>query len=305
MGTMHFGWTDLQIFLHVCEAGSMTAAAARCHLTLAAVSARIRGLEEASGVLLLARGARGVTPTPAGTVLATHARSLFEQVQRLERDLIHARAAPARPLVVLANSASLARPWAPALTELHDAAVIVRESASEATIRSLRSGAADVGIVSDAVDTRGLTSHELGPDPLVLVVGHAHAWARRTSVRFAEAATLPWIAWGEQGALSTHLLLRAAAAGVQLVPTCTYPAAAGVLQLVARGLGVTVLPQAVVQQYGGGHAVACLRLEERWADRTLLACCPSGDPVRRRVMEQIARHWPSTPRVPAPALLHP
>ena len=293
---MHFGWTDLQIFLHVCEAGSMTAAAARCHLTLAAVSARIRGLEEASGVLLLTRGARGVTPTPAGTVLASHARSLFEQVQRLERDLVHVRAAPARPLVVLANSASLARPWAPALAELHDAAVIVRESASEATIRSLRSGAADVGIVSDAVDTRGLTSHELGPDPLVLVVGLEHAWARRASVRFGEAASLQWIAWGEQGALSTHLLLRAAAAGVQLVPRFTFPAAAGVLQLVARGLGVTVLPKAVVHQCGAGQAIACIRLEERWAERTLLACCTSdGDPVRRKVMEQIARHWPATP----------
>lgn len=289
---MHFGWTDLQVFLHVCEAGSMTAAAARCHLTLAAVSARIRGLEEASGVLLLARGARGVTPTAAGMVLASHARQVFAQVQRLQQDLLHARAAPARPTVVLANSAALARRWAPALAQLRHAPVLVRESASEVTVRSLQSGAADVGIVSDAVDTRGLATRDLGPDPLVLVVARGHAWSARASVPFREAVQLPWIAWGEQGALSTHLLLRAAAAGVQLAPGWTYPAADGVLALVARGVGVTVMPQAVVRQHGGEAGVACVPLEDRWAQRRLLAChSESGDPMRREVVESIAMHW--------------
>lgn len=289
---MHFGWTDLQIFLHVCEAGSMTAAAARCHLTLAAVSARMRGLEESSGVLLLARGPRGVTPTAAGTVLASHARRVFEQVQRLERDLLHARRAPEQPLVVLANSAALARGWAPAVAEPNDATILVRESASESTVRSIRSGAADVGIVSDAVDTHGLATHDLGPDPLVLVVPCDHGWGRRQGVRFSEALQLPWIAWGEQSALSTHLLLRAAAAGVQLAPRFTYPAAGGVLQLVARGLGVTVLPEAVVQQHAGLEEVRCVRLEDRWAQRRLLACHAGGAaPLRQQVTERIVRHW--------------
>lgn len=296
---MHFGWTDLQIFLHVCEAGSMTAAAARCHLTLAAVSARIRGLEEAIGTVLLARGARGVTPTVAGAVLAGHARLVFEQVQRLERDLLHAREVPVRPLVVLANSAGLARPWAPALAQLQQAPVLVRESPSEVTVRSIRSGVADVGIVSDAVDTHGLAIQDLGPDPLVLVVARGHAWSARESVRFDEAVQLPWIAWGEHGALSTHLLLRAAAAGVPLAPRFTFPALAGVLQLVACGLGVTVLPEAVVRQHGGAEGIAPVRLEDRWAQRRLLAChLASGDPLRQQVAQRIVAQWalPAMPR---------
>ncbi|MGV3571435.1 MAG: LysR family transcriptional regulator [Ramlibacter sp.] len=292
---MHFGWTDLQIFLHVCESGSMTAGAARSHLTLAAASARIRALEEASGVLLLARQPRGVTPTAAGTVLAGHARLVLEQVQRLEHDLVHARAAPVRPLVILANSSALARPWTLALAESQHAPVLVRESASEVAVRSLRSGCADVGIVSDAVETEGLATHELGPDPLVLVVAQDHAWAGRESVRFAEASRLAWVSWGERSALSTHLLLRAAACGVQLVPGFTYPTAGGVLQLVALGLGVTVLPEAVVHQHGAVEGIACVRLDDRWAQRRLLACHSlNGDPRRRQVAEQISRHWPAS-----------
>ena len=77
-------------FLAIVEAGSMTAAAQRCHLTLAAVSARMRAMEASSGTLLLERRARGVVPTPAGEVLAAHARIVVYQVRQLEDDLGHA-----------------------------------------------------------------------------------------------------------------------------------------------------------------------------------------------------------------------
>lgn len=298
---MRFAWADLQIFLHVCEAGSMTAAAGRCHLTLAAVSARVRSLEESNGLVLLKRGPRGVSPTAAGAVLARHARLVFDQVQRLESDLLHARPAAARGTVLLANSSALARPLTEAVAELAagDAPFLVRESTSEATVQALRSGAADVGIVSDAVDTRGLSARVLGPDPLVLVAARGHALARRASVRFEEVLAQPWIAWSEQGALSTHLLVRAAALGSALQAGVTYPDARGVLQLVARGLGVTVLPQAIVDQHAAQDAVACVPLEDRWAQRRLLAChLEGGNPLRARVADSLARHWPRAPATP-------
>jgi DNA-binding transcriptional LysR family regulator len=292
---MRFAWTDLQIFLHVCEAGSMTAAAERCHLTLAAVSARVRSLEEANGVVLLQRHARGVSPTAAGEVLARHASLLFGHVQELERDLLHARPGTRRPTVLLANSSALARPLAEALLEPSESdtqpEVVVRESPSEATVIAIRSGAADVGIVSDAVDTRGLATQELGPDPLVLVVPRDHALARRQSVLFREVLEQPWVTWGEQSALTTHLLMRALALGARLQARLTYPRLAGVLQLVGRGAGVTVLPQAVVDQEAA-EGIACVGLEDSWARRRLLAChIDDGNPMRARLANTLQRHW--------------
>lgn len=293
---MRFDWTDLQVFLQVCEAGSMTAAGERCHLTLAAVSARIRSLEESNGIVLLQRRPRGVVPTAAGEVLARHARTVLEQVQRLERDLLHARHPCAPGLVLLANSAALARPLAPALADMAacGATVLVRESPSEATVQALRSGAADVGIVSDAVETRGLVSRVLGPDPLVLVVARDHALAGRASLRFGQALAQPWIGWGEHSALSTHLLMRAAALGVGFHTRITYPDAKGVLLLVARGLGVSVLPRAVVDAHAhtGAAAIACVPLEEAWAQRRLLVCHrEGGDPQRARLVDSVERAW--------------
>jgi DNA-binding transcriptional LysR family regulator len=292
---MRFAWADLQIFLHVCEAGSMTAAAERCHLTLAAVSARVRSLEEANGVVLLQRHARGVTPTAAGEVLARHARLVFGQIQELERDLLHARPGTRRPTVLLANSSALARPLAEALMEPCGSdpqpEMVVRESPSEATVIAIRSGAADVGIVSDAVDTRGLVNEALGPDPLVLVVPRAHALAGRQSVLFQEVLEQPWVSWGEQSALTTHLLMRALALGARLPARITYPRLAGVLQLVGRGAGLTVLPQAVVGQ-DPATGIACVRLEDPWARRRLLAChLDDGNAMRARLAKSLQRHW--------------
>jgi DNA-binding transcriptional LysR family regulator len=293
---MRLDWTDLRIFLHVCDAGSMTAAAARAHLTLAAVSARMRGLEQSCGIVLFERRARGVVPTAAGEVLAAHARLVFDQVQRLQRDLLQAHGAAPRRTVLLANSSALARPLADALAEAGPAsgapALLVRESASEATVQALRSGAADVGIVSDAVETRGLAAQDLGPDPLVLVVERTHALAARPAVAFRETLAQPWVAWGEQSALSAHLQMRAIALGTPITPRVTYPALQGVLRLVGSGVGVTVLPRAVLPADPAAAGVACIAMEERWAARRLLVCRPEGeDALRAELVERIGRLW--------------
>lgn len=293
---MRLDWTDLRIFLQVCEAGSMTAAAERCHLTLAAISARMRGLEESCGVLLLERKARGVVPTAAGDVLAAHARIVTDQVLLLERDLRHKRSHGARSTLILANSSALARGRidAAAGRQAMEAGrpVVVRESPSEATVEALRCGMADVGIVSDAVDVRGLVAEDLGPDPLVLVAALTHALATRLAVGFREALADAWIAWGERNALSAHLRMRALALDVPLEPRITYPTLGGVLRLVGSGLGVTILPEASVQAHPAASGLARIPIDEAWARRRLLVCRPAGgDAWQVQLAARIVESW--------------
>jgi DNA-binding transcriptional LysR family regulator len=66
---MRFDFTDLNLFRHIIEAGSITHGAARANLALAAASTRIRKMELAFGAELLIRGRQGVTPTQAGRTL--------------------------------------------------------------------------------------------------------------------------------------------------------------------------------------------------------------------------------------------
>ena len=73
---MRFDLTDLSLFRHVVEAGSITHGAERAHLALAAASTRIRNMEGALGATLLTRSRAGVRPTQAGRT-AEERRSLF------------------------------------------------------------------------------------------------------------------------------------------------------------------------------------------------------------------------------------
>lgn len=80
---MHFDFIDLRLLAAVLETGSITAGAERVGLSLAAASARMRGLEQQAGVALLTRNPRGVQATPAGERLLQHARVLLQQRDRL------------------------------------------------------------------------------------------------------------------------------------------------------------------------------------------------------------------------------
>lgn len=273
---MRFDWTDLRVFLHACDTGSMTEAASRSALTLAAVSARIRGLEESAGISLLRRHARGVEPTAAGLALARHARLLFHQLDALRRDVATPAAPGLASAVVLANSSAMARPLSRVVGDvlgshagLH---IVARESSSEATVHALHAGTADVGLVTDSVKTDGLITARLGADPLVLIASPSHVLASRDAVRFEESLTYEWVGWGEASALHTHLLMRAYQLGATLQVKVSVPSVEGVLELVARGFGVSVVPLALLRHLQSGNRVAIVELVEPWAQRDLLVC---------------------------------
>lgn len=295
---MRFDLTDLRVYLEACGTGSMTEAAARCSLTLAAVSARIRALEGEAGTPLLLRHARGVRPTPAGEALARHARLVLHQAEALRRDLAPRPSGQERPVILLANSSSLLRPLHRAVAEVaqaHPSArILLRESGSEATVHALHAGAADLGVVSDAVAVEGLACEVLGPDPLVLAVPRGHALAARDHLAFAEVLSQDLVAWDEGSALHLLLVLQAFRVGQVLAPRFAAPTAAGVLELVARGLGVAVLPLELVARDG---AVIAIPLEDAWARRRLLLCRrPQEDsPLVRALERRLGGLWTDGP----------
>ena len=77
---------QIKYFLAVVEAGSFTAAAARCFISQPAISQQIQALERDLGVELLHRGNRQFTLTPAGKVFYEKARILSEEIEQLRLD---------------------------------------------------------------------------------------------------------------------------------------------------------------------------------------------------------------------------
>ena len=61
-----FEFTTLKLFLAVADCGSLTTAADKCNIAIAALSKRISDLEAAADTRFFERRARGMSLTPAG-----------------------------------------------------------------------------------------------------------------------------------------------------------------------------------------------------------------------------------------------
>ena len=78
---------DLDLFLHVLDQGSITAAARSLDLSVAVASQRLKRLENELGVRLFHRTTRRLHPTPEGLALAQQGRSLVEELESLGANL--------------------------------------------------------------------------------------------------------------------------------------------------------------------------------------------------------------------------
>lgn len=106
---------DLRVFEAVARLGGMGRAAEALHTVQSNVTARIRRLEEELGTPLFRRHARGVEPTPAGHRLLPYARRaarLLEDARRAALD----DGTPQGPLVVGSLETTAALRLAPVLT---------------------------------------------------------------------------------------------------------------------------------------------------------------------------------------------
>lgn len=157
---MRFDLTDLQLFVHILDCGTLTAAAGRAHMTLASASERVRGMEAQLGCALLARQARGVRPTAAGHTLGQHARDVLARMQRLRGDMAEYGAGLAGHVRVCGNTSAVSEhlPLAVAgfLRNHPRVALELQECRSAEVLDRLRQGLCDIGVASDAQDLRGL-----------------------------------------------------------------------------------------------------------------------------------------------------
>jgi molybdenum-dependent DNA-binding transcriptional regulator ModE len=85
--TRRLDLTSLQLFVAVCELGSIGKAAQREFIAPSALSKRLSDLEATLGSPLVHRHSRGVHLTPAGQSLLHHARSVLFSLERMHTEL--------------------------------------------------------------------------------------------------------------------------------------------------------------------------------------------------------------------------
>src|SRR6202790_157561 len=160
---MRFDLSDLRLFRHVVEAGSITGGAGRAHLALAAASTRIRNMEEALGAALLVRGRQGVTPTQAGRTLLQHARAILLQAGRMRADLGVYSGGFAGQIRVLSNTNALTEFLPEALSSFLSAhpqvSIDLEERLSDEIVGLIAEGVGALGILAGTVDAGVLETY--------------------------------------------------------------------------------------------------------------------------------------------------
>jgi DNA-binding transcriptional LysR family regulator len=239
--------------------GSIAGTAAVLGYTPSAVSQQLATLEREAGTALLDRSARRAELTDAGRRLAGHAERILAMVEEAETDLSARAAEPAgRVLVTAFPSAAVA--FAPALARslrTHPRLTLVlRQTGAREGLRQVRSGEVDVAIaddwtgrLADRIEAGGsiLTCYHLIRDELVLVVPRTHPVADPgEAVDLRALRHEPWLAApaGEPSRQAVDRLL--GAAGVAPPVLSEFEGMSTIVSLVARGIGLAILPRLAV-----------------------------------------------------------
>lgn len=268
---MRFDLTDLRLFVAVAEEYNLTRAAARQHLSLAAASARIKSLEEQSGLPLLLRQARGVQLTPPGQAFLHHAREVLHETEKLRRDLHEYGSGLRGHLRVFANTSAVTD-FLPEILPLFLAAnprlnVDLQERPNAEIARGVHDRRADVGIVAGAVELLGLQAIHFSTDRLVLITGRRHRFARRKRIAFCETLDEDFVGMNHGSTLQGFLEQQAEKSGKPMRLRIQLRSFDAMCRMVGAGVGVAIVPQSAAHRNIKQEALAQVELTDSWRVR--------------------------------------
>ena len=274
---MRFDLTDLRLFLHVVETGSITHGAGKANMALPSASARLRGMEEVIGLPLLERGRRGVEPTSAGLTLAHHARLVLRQIEAMHGELGEFSAAMRSQVTLLVNITAMTE-FLPAKLASYLAAhpgldIDLKARRSVEIVKAVASGAADFGIALDSVDLFGLQTRPFAPERLVLVVPKDDPLSAKRSIAFDETVHRDFVGLNAGNPLQDYVTARTLRDGKPLAYRVRLMSFEGLGRLVEAGVGLAVMPESAAQSCRRSAKLAVVRLSDDWAQRQLVLCC--------------------------------
>lgn len=286
----------LQHFVAVCEEGSIARAAAREALVASALSKRIGALEAELGVPLLLRRRRGVEPTPAGEALLARARELLSGLDRLRTELGAFGLGIQGSVRVLASPSVLAEQLPEDIGRFmaqHPGLnVSLDERTSPYIVRSLREGAADLGVLWDASETEGLLAVPYRRDRLCVALHPAHPLAKRRRLHFEQTLAHPAIGVAPGGMMDLLLKREAARLGATLAYRIQIASFDSACRVVAAGLGLAILPREATAPFAQSAGLAMVPLADAWAERRFVVVARGEGTLgasARQLMEHLRR----------------
>ena len=245
---------ELRYIVAVAQERSFGRAAAKCFVSQPALSVAIHKLEDELGAPLFERGKSEITVTPVGERIVEQAQRVLEEASRIKELAQAGRNQLAGPLklgVIYTVAPYLIPDLVPVLRKLAPQMPLeLEENLTEVLEGELKSGRLDAAIVALPFDPPGVTTVFLYEEPFQVVVPSEHKWAKRKSVHPDELAGEHAILLNVGHCFRDQVLDACPELNRQDIPTARTNSLETVRNMVASGLGVSVLPRdALIPKY--------------------------------------------------------
>lgn len=238
---------ELRYIVAVAQERSFGRAAAKCFVSQPALSVAIQKLEEELGAQLFERGKSEVSVTPVGERVVEQAQLVLEEAARI-RELARAGrnqlVGPFKLGVIYTVAPYLLPDLIPTLrVRAPEMPLELEENLTEVLETELKSGRLDAAIIALPFAPPGVATVFLYEEPFQVVVPSEHRWAKRKSVHPDELVGEHAILLNVGHCFRDQVLDACPELNRQDVPTARTNSLETVRNMVASGLGVSVLPR--------------------------------------------------------------
>jgi LysR family transcriptional regulator, regulator for metE and metH len=270
---MHLEIRHLRLVAAIAETGSVTLAGNRLHLTQSALSHQLRDAEEQLGVPLFERRDRRMALTAAGERLLQSARTILDELARVEKEIQECNGnGAAKGVLRLSTECYTVYHWLPPRLRLFQQKFpavdfqLVLE-ATDSPFKALLEGKLDLAIVCDPIRNRKIRYTPLFEDEMVIIVPPEHRLAGERFAALEEFAQETLIIYPpKEDSTVLNRFLRPAGIVPRKIREVLLTDV--IIEMVRGGLGVAALAKwAVLPQLDSGALVG-LSLTEQGFRRT-------------------------------------
>ena len=266
----------LRTLLALAEAGNLSVAAKRVHLTQSALSHQLKTLEDRYGTTLFERKSNPLRFSPAGQRLLDLARNTLAAVDNAERDLLRLKGDSGGELRVVLECHTCFDWLMPVMDDFRrrwpEVEVDLVAGFHSNPLELLRDGKADLVIGSPTDRSRNWTVLPLFQFEILVVLPLKHRLRSRRYVEAADLAGETLITYPVPEARIDFIREILRPAGIKL-PRRTAELTVAILQLVASRRGIAALPNWGLKNYVDLEYVTAKRIGSKglWSDLHAIA----------------------------------
>jgi len=282
---------DLQYLIAVAEEQHFGKAAARCFVSQPALSMQLKKLEQTLGVNLFERNNKNVLITPVGKTIVEQARLILRQIDELT-NLAEKSKDPFAGVFHLGIIPTVGPYLLPHIlpaiaAHLPNLDLQVYENNADDMVRKCQEGDLDAMVLALPIAGDGIHSQSLYQEDVVVALPKSHPLTKKKTIHLQDLQNESLLLLAQGHCFRDQALEICAHAGISQHAGFQATSLETLWQLVAAGMGVTLLPQMAVAA-GADRANCTIRPFAKPVPQREIGMCWRERSSRSEVCDKIA-----------------